>query len=133
MAAKRSPKPKRAANVDRHVGGRLRLRRTVLGISQTTLADRIGISFQQVQKYERGSNRISASRLCQFAQVLDVPVVYFFDGLGGKGLRTATPAESDSHLLRRETLQLVRAYYRIPDPAIRKALYDFVVTAAQNK
>lgn len=133
MAFRKASRPKRAVNVDRHVGNRLRLRRTVLGISQTTIAERVGISFQQVQKYERGVNRISASRLCQFARVLDVPVVYFFDGLNGKGLRASPPSEADSDLLRRETLQLVRAYYRITSPAVRQALYKFVLAAGHEK
>lgn len=132
MALRKSLRPKRAVNVDRHVGNRLRLRRTVLGISQTTLAERVGISFQQVQKYERGVNRISASRLCQFARVLDVPVVYFFEGLNGKGSRSSA-SDTDSRLLRRETLQLVRAYYRITDPAVRQALYEFVLAVGHGK
>lgn len=69
--------------IDIHVGGRIKLRRQLLGLSQTTLAEALGLTFQQVQKYERGTNRVSASKLFTIAEILDVPVAFFFDGLGG--------------------------------------------------
>ena len=104
--------------VDVHVGGRVRLRRTLLGMSQEKLGEALELTFQQIQKYERGTNRISASRLYQLCHVLDVPIEYFFEELeGGK------PAPSpDNVMVKRETLELVRAYYRIRDPKVSKAL-----------
>ncbi len=120
--------------VDVHVGARLRVRRTLLGMSQTTLGDAIGLTFQQVQKYERGSNRISASRLFALTRVLDVPIEYFFDdmpaaveacspGRGG-GKAKKPPSYEPDPMAKRETLELVRAYYKIRDPQIRKRLYE---------
>lgn len=112
--------------VDVHVGKRLRQRRTLLGMSQEKLAQAFGVSFQQVQKYERGANRISASRLYLLTKILDVPVTYFFEGLP-----TVTPTQADTEaadtpdrMTSRETLELVRAYYRISDPVVRKRLVD---------
>ncbi|MCK5273962.1 MAG: helix-turn-helix transcriptional regulator, partial [Alphaproteobacteria bacterium] len=108
--------------VDILVGIRVRLRRTLLGLSQEKLAEAIGLTFQQIQKYERGANRISASRMYALARVLDVPVAFFFEdmppeisGKGGKpvpGLAEKYQAEfSHDPLAKRETLELVRAYY----------------------
>jgi len=117
--------------VDVHVGGRIRLRRTLLGMSQGMLAESVGLTFQQVQKYERGTNRVSASRLHEFSHVLDVPVSFFFDdmppGVGqAGGAPSVAPAPSEGDVLaRRETLELVRAYYRIADPGVRKRLFEF--------
>ena len=105
--------------VDGHVGGRVRLRRTLLGMSQTRLAGALGLTFQQVQKNERGFNRIGSSRLYQLCHILDVPVGYFFEGL-----EEGTPAWSpDDVMVKRETMELVRAYYRIRDPKVRAALH----------
>ncbi len=112
--AKDGPHP-----IDVHVGSRVRLRRTLLGMSQTQLGERLGLTFQQIQKYEWGRNRISASRLYQLTHILDVPALYFFDGLD-EGAKAWSP---DDILLKRETLELVRAYYRIDDPAARKRLF----------
>ncbi len=125
--------------VDVHVGARLRVRRTLLGMSQTTLGDAIGLTFQQVQKYERGSNRISASRLFALTRVLDVPIEYFFDdmpaaveacspGRGG-GKAKKPPSYEPNPMAKRETLELVRAYYKITDPQIRKRLYELTMAA----
>lgn len=113
--------------VDVHVGQRVRLRRTLLGISQETLGACLDISFQQVQKYEKGRNRISASRLHQLGEVLDVPISYFFDDLQGEPART----RPDDPMCRRETLELVRAYYAIPDPRIRKRFYELTRAVGQ--
>jgi transcriptional regulator with XRE-family HTH domain len=127
--------------VDTHVGARMRQRRTLLGMSQTKLGDAVGLTFQQIQKYERGSNRVSSSRLFEFAKVLDVPVAYFFDempanalsgrpmsGRGRKGFGEAgTPFEQDKDpLIKRETLELVRAYYKIREARVRKRIYEMV-------
>ncbi len=125
--------------IDIHVGSRVRLRRTLLGLSQEKLADAIGLTFQQVQKYERGANRIGASRLYELSRVLDVPVSFFFDdmtadvggrgGHGGMSEIPQAPFEADA-LAKRETLELVRAYYRITDPHVRKKVADLVKTMA---
>ena len=131
--------------VDVHVGARLRVRRTLLGMNQTTLGEAIGLTFQQVQKYERGANRISASRLFNLSRILDVPVQFFFDDMpnavsasspaqgGGKAKK---PQSYEPDLIhKRETLELVRAYYKIIDPEIRKRLYGLAKTlgAAASK
>ena len=123
--------------IDIHVGSRVRLRRTLLGMSQEKLADAVGLTFQQIQKYERGTNRIGSSRLYQFAQVLDVPVSFFFDGMpsetagGGpsSGETDVEPFEQDQ-FTRRETLELVRAYYRINDNRVRTKLFELVKAVA---
>ncbi len=122
--------------VDVHVGARLRVRRTLLGMSQTTLGDAIGLTFQQVQKYERGTNRISASRLFDLSRVLDVPIEYFFGdmpvevagGLAGKKRSKAKkpPSYEPDPMAKRETLELVRAYYKIEDVDVRNRLREMV-------
>ncbi len=133
---------KSASPVDRHVGARVRMQRMLLGMSQTDLGQRAGgITFQQIQKYERGSNRIGSSRLYEFAKVLDVPVSYFFDempsnalsgqqmsGRGRKGFGEAgTPFEQEKDpLIKRETLELVRAYYKIREGRVRKRIFEMV-------
>jgi len=120
--------------VDVHVGARVRVRRTLLGMNQTKLGDAIGVSFQQVQKYENGANRISASRLFGLSRMFDVPIEYFFDdmptavaasspALGGGGAKEP-PSYEPSPMAKRETLKLVHAYYKIRDPQIRKRLYE---------
>lgn len=121
--------------VDIHVGSRVRLRRTLLGLSQEKLGEAVGLTFQQIQKYERGANRIGASRLFEFSRILDVPVSFFFDDMsdrvaGADGAAAAGMADQaqaslePDPLTRRETLELVRAYYRISDPQIRKRLFE---------
>ena len=127
--------------VDVHVGQRMRQRRTLLAMSQTKLGDAVGLTFQQIQKYERGSNRMGSSRLFEFAKVLDVPVSYFFDempsnalsgrpmsGRGRKGFGEAgTPFEQEKDpLVKRETLELVRAYYKIREGRVRKRIFEMV-------
>jgi transcriptional regulator with XRE-family HTH domain len=119
--------------VDVHVGSRVRLRRTMVGMSQEKLGDAIGLTFQQVQKYERGTNRMGASRLYQVSCVLDVPVEFFFEGFtlsetAGVGETAslsegpATPYEAPE--LKRESIELVRIYQSIDDAAIRRRLFD---------
>ena len=116
------PKP-----VDIHVGTRIRRRRVLLGLSQEKLAQAIGLTFQQLQKYERGHNRISASRLYELAQLFDVPASYFYEGMeAGKG----APSH-DETLTTRETLELVKAYYKITDPAVRDSIRRLVQAAAK--
>lgn len=113
--------------VDTHVGKQVRHRRWLLGISQQKLAEQVGIKFQQIQKYETGANRISSSRLWDIAAVLDVPVHFFFEGLEGaaNGI-SSTPADL---LANKEALQLVRAYYGIPE-AHRKQLFELAKVLA---
>src|SRR5713101_5263694 len=117
--------------IDVHVGARVRLRRTLLGMSQEKLGDAIGLTFQQVQKYERGANRVGASRLYDLSRVLGVPVSFFFDDLAPAsdaephvGLAEAPERYQADPMLKRETLELVRAYYKIADPHIRRRLFD---------
>lgn len=120
--------------IDIHVGQRLRLRRTLLGLSQETLGEAVGITFQQLQKYERGANRISASRLFNLSQVLGVPVTFFFDDLPAPEATLVPDEPSETQefesMARRETLELVRAYYRIPDESIRRRTFELVKTLA---
>ncbi len=122
--------------IDVHVGGRVKLRRTLLGMSQEKLGEAIGLTFQQIQKYERGSNRIGASRLFDLSRVLDVPVGFFFDDMSEdvaaaspgqvRGKSDVEPLNEPSPMARRETLELVRAYYKIQDPQVRKRLFEMV-------
>jgi len=126
--------------VDVHVGSRVRLRRTLLGMSQEKLGESIGLTFQQVQKYERGSNRIGASRLYDLARVLDVPVGFFFEEMPSEtqqsspaqaqGLQEEGDAYEPDPMAKRETLELVRAYYRIEDPTVRKRLFELTKALA---
>lgn len=144
-AAASGPNP-----VDVHVGKRLRLRRTLLGMSQEKLGEAIGLTFQQVQKYERGANRIGSSRLYDLSRALGVSVAYFFEEMSDsvaaqspaqvRGLaEDRIPFEYDGlrdqdPMTRRETLELVRAYYRIADPQVRKRLFEMIkaLSAAQT-
>ena len=115
--------------VDAHVGTRVRQRRTLLGMSQEKLADALGLTFQQVQKYERGANRIGAGRLYELSRALDVPVTYFFDELSAEargGMAEETSAYEGDPMSRRETLILVRAYYGIAEPPVRRRLLDLM-------
>ena len=123
--------------VDIHVGSRVRLRRTLLGMSQEKLADALGLTFQQVQKYERGANRIGASRLHQLSRILDVPVAFFFEEMASAqrprpqpGMNEEQASFSRDPMTRRETLELVRAYYRIPDEKVRKRIFELVKAVA---
>jgi transcriptional regulator with XRE-family HTH domain len=127
--------------IDVHVGQRVRQRRTLLGMSQERLGRALGLTFQQVQKYERGANRVGASRLFEMACILDVPVSYFFEdidsGVAARGRahasgvaeETETPYEIDP-MSKRETLELVRAYYRIGDPKVRRRLFEMTKALA---
>jgi len=130
-------KESRPSPIDVHVGSRIRLRRTLLGMSQERLGEALGLTFQQVQKYERGVNRVGASRLFDLARVLDVPISFFFDDLSDAnslatsgrravGFEQSQDGFTDETLNRRETLELVRAYYRISDPAVRKRVFDLI-------
>lgn len=129
--------------IDVHVGSRVRLRRTLLGMSQEKLGDAIGLTFQQVQKYERGANRIGSSRLFDLSRVLDVPVSFFFDDMPAEISESAPGSDSElaessaesyaaDPLAKRETLELVRAYYQIEEPSVRKRLFDLAKALANT-
>jgi transcriptional regulator with XRE-family HTH domain len=119
--------------VDAHVGSRVRLRRMLLGMSQERLGESMGLTFQQVQKYEKGVNRIGASRLFQIARILDVPIQFFFEEAPQIDCSAAHGmAEPDSEtfilefLNSREGLELNRAFVKIADPKVRKSVVDLV-------
>ena len=116
---------------DVQVGARVRQRRMQLGMSQEKLGDALGLTFQQVQKYERGTNRVGASRLWDMSRILGVPVSYFYsraeDDEGSAGL---APGGEDP-MTRRETTELVRAYYRISDPAMRRRIFELAKALAR--
>jgi transcriptional regulator with XRE-family HTH domain len=141
VARRRRRKSDKPNPIDVHVGSRVRLRRTLLGMSQEKLGEAIGLTFQQVQKYERGANRIGASRLYDLSRVLDVPVSFFFDDInpevaaavesaGAEGVDGEAGRYEPDPMMRRETLELVRAYYRIADPQIRRRLFDLTKAIA---
>jgi transcriptional regulator with XRE-family HTH domain len=126
--------------IDKHVGYRVRTRRTLLGLNQSQLGEACGITFQQLQKYESGANRISASRLYQISKILDVPVSDFYEDIPGELGQSAPPetpptgdeAEPDT-MHKRETLELVRAYYRIENADLRGRLRNTIRAIAGEK
>ena len=121
--------------VDVHVGGRVRLRRTVLGLSQEKLGAALGLTFQQVQKYERGTNRIGASRLFELSRVLDVPVGFFFEEYAGRrdgGLSEAPPPRYEAASMQRDSLELIGIYQRIVDPEMRRQFLDLAKAIANT-
>lgn len=126
--------------IDAHVGGRVRLRRMLIGMSQERLGELLGLTFQQVQKYEKGANRIGAGRLFQMSQILGVPVQFFFDDLAGlpegsgPGFaenESAAPFVMD-YVTSPEGLQLNRYFYRISDPKVRRRIVELVKELAGN-
>ena len=138
MAATR---PKEPNPTDKHVGGRIRMRRIMLGMSQTDLGNAVAVTFQQVQKYEKGTNRVSASRMQQFAKILDVPVSFFFDGapaanvvgakLSGNGAAT-TLAYVHDFLTSRDGQNIIKAFSRIADRELRRRVAALVVQIAEG-
>ena len=125
--------------VDVHVGSRLWMRRTLLGLSQQKLGERLSLTFQQIQKYERGANRIGASRLFELSRILDVKPAYFFEEMPEAGTNAVAglgePPDEFEHdfLGKRETLELVRAYYKIDNLEIRKRLFDVIKALAAEE
>ena len=122
--------------IDVHVGSRLLMGRVLLGLNQTELGEAIGVTFQQLQKYEKGTNRISASRLFDLSHVLDVPFSFFFDDVPakvtkGSGAELSQSAEVE-FISKRETLELVKAYTRIADPTMRRVLLDLITAIGQG-
>ena len=148
-SAERSVYENRPSAIDVHVGSRIRLRRILLGMTQDSLASALGLTFQQIQKYERGANRVGASRLFDISRVLGVPISYFFDdmpdglseipvsGPRGRRYHLAERQEAftgiDEQLTSREAMELVRAYYRITDPVIRGRMLDLIKSMASAK
>ncbi len=130
--------PKKVPNpIDRHVGSRVRMRRLMVGMSQERLGDALGITFQQIQKYEKGANRIGASRLQHIAKILGVPVEFFFEGApageamaSGGFAETAQPSFVSEFMATSEGVQLTRAFVRIGDAQVRRRLIDLVETLA---
>lgn len=124
---KKSPQP-----VDKHVGSRIRMRRLMLGMSQTTLATALGLTFQQVQKYEKGTNRVSASRLQHIATFLEVPIPFFFEGAShssGTSNRMAdapSPAYVSDFLATSDGLSLTKAFMKIEDAKLRRCIVRLV-------
>ncbi len=136
-SVKKQPSRRGPNAIDIHVGARVRLRRNLLGLTLQTLAKAVGVTYQQLQKYEWGVNRIGASRLFNLGQVLDVPVSFFFEDLSpaaagagkrrARGLSEAPAAAHDFDVLsNRETINLIRAYYRVTDPQLRKRVLDLL-------
>ena len=129
MMAKKAPNP-----IDKHVGSRVRMRRMMLGMSQEKLGNALGLTFQQVQKYEKGTNRIGASRLQQISNTLQVPVSFFFDGAPNvqvgtrvEGMGEApSPAYISDFLATSDGLALTKAFMRIPDSKLRRRIVDLV-------
>jgi transcriptional regulator with XRE-family HTH domain len=126
---KKAPNP-----IDKHVGSRVRMRRMMLGMSQEKLGDALALTFQQVQKYEKGTNRIGASRLQQISHILQVPVAFFFEGAPhlsegafNETLQTApSPSYVSDFLATSDGLSLTKAFMRIPDPKLRRRIVDLV-------
>lgn len=135
--------------IDVHVGDRIRLRRTLLGLSQEKLASLLGLTFQQVQKYERGTNRVGASRLWDIGKVLEVPVEFFYEDMDSNVAKQSPRAFSLPNdrlnfleeeraifdadpMNRRETIELVKAYYKIPNRKAAKHLYDLIILMSKS-
>jgi transcriptional regulator with XRE-family HTH domain len=122
--AKKIPNP-----IDKHVGSRVRMQRLMLGMSQTTLADAIGLTFQQVQKYEKGTNRMGSSRLMQIANVLQVPPTFFFEGAPGQRKASGSapsPAYVSEFLATSDGIALTRAFTRLSSGKLRRSIVNIV-------
>ena len=135
MAKASKHRSRGATQVDAHIGQKIRARRNLLGLSQTELANAAGITFQQIQKYEKGTNRVGASRLQQFSEALGVPPSYFFDGAPTVGKKISAPQEGElsegsiiSFLGTREGAALVRAFLAIKEKPIRQNLIEFIAS-----
>ncbi|MCS0494975.1 helix-turn-helix domain-containing protein [Ancylobacter mangrovi] len=131
---KKSPNP-----IDKHVGSRVRMRRMMVGMSQEKLGENLGITFQQIQKYEKGTNRIGASRLQNISNVLGVPVSFFFDGAPTVGAgpagfaEDASPAFVSDFLATSEGIALTRAFLKITDSKVRRRIVDLVEALAGSE
>ena len=119
--------------VDVHVGARIRMRRLLLGMKQETLARHLDLTFQQVQKYETGSNRVTAGRLAALASILAVPISYFFADYADEAALSAAEQQARALWQRPEAIDLVRFYYAIPDPRVREQFLEMVKAVAANQ
>ena len=134
MVRTKSPNP-----IDKHVGTRVRMRRMMLDMSQTALGDALGITFQQVQKYEKGTNRISASRLQRVCDILQVPIPFFFEGLPsapaatGSNERSPATAQYTDFMATRDGLALAKAFMRIGDVQLRRRILHLVEEIVENQ
>lgn len=124
--------------IDVHVGSQVRMRRKLVGMSQEKLGKALGLTFQQIQKYEKGANRIGSSRLYKLSNIFNVPVAYFFDNMPeqtvkqSRDLKNLGPQVFDqAKLTKNETLELVRAYYKITNPKVRKRIFELIKAFAQ--
>jgi transcriptional regulator with XRE-family HTH domain len=130
---KKSPNP-----IDKHVGSRVRMRRMMVGMSQEKLGEKLGITFQQIQKYEKGTNRIGASRLQQIALVLAVPVAFFFEGaptpesMSSSLAEPPSPAYVSDFLATSDGLALTKAFMKVKDPRVRRRIVDLVESIASE-
>ncbi len=127
--------------IDLHVGRRVRMRRMLIGMSQTELAEQLGLTFQQIQKYEKGMNRIGASRIFEIAQVLNVSPAYFFEGLEGETMGQDADVATEEDLVSLEALQAIatrqgielnRAFLKLRHPKIRRLIIDLVDSIAEE-
>ena len=136
MIKRTTKSAKRPNSTDAYVGNKVRIRRKMLGMSQEKLSKQLGISFQQVQKYENGANRIGASRLQAISQVLEMPISYFFpqelDAAGGMGESAQSDYVSD-FMMSSEGIELNRAFAQIEDPKLRRKVIDLVRTMAATE
>ncbi len=124
--------------MDVHVGQRIKVRRSLMGLSQEKLAESVGITFQQIQKYERGTNRVSAGRLFELSKILDVPVNFFFDQFDNNNVASGMADndqdgfQHDDIMTRKETTDLLRAYYSVEDANARKDIMKFIKSMAER-
>jgi len=128
MDTKKSPSP-----IDRHIGARIRARRTLIGMSQEKLGEALGLTFQQVQKYEKGTNRVGSGRLQEIGDILGVQVTYFFDGQEGERKhKDGSPVvqEIEEFLSQKDSIELVSAFNAITDATIRRALINMARASA---
>jgi transcriptional regulator with XRE-family HTH domain len=131
---KKSPNP-----IDKHVGSRVRMRRMMIGMSQEKLGEKLGITFQQIQKYEKGTNRIGASRLQQIALVLSVPVAFFFEGapvpdsMSSGMAEPASPAYVSDFLATSDGLALTKAFMKVKDAKVRRRIVDLLESIAAGE
>lgn len=131
--AERPEKESRASPVDGHVGLRIRLRRTLMGMSQERLGEALGLTFQQVQKYEKGVNRIGAGRLFEVSRILNVPVDFFYEGVAAAGQPESDGAPVMEFVSSGEGLQLALAFMKIKDTKVRKRMLDLVKSLAEEE
>ncbi|MBK67196.1 MAG: transcriptional regulator [Rickettsiales bacterium] len=139
----RKKKTEAVNKIDKHVGQKIRQRRNLLGLTQGDLADYLDIRYQQIQKYERGQNRVAAGTLFQLSKILQIPIKYFFEdfdkdgeampaAFAGLAENEQVPFSGDDPMDKKETMNLVRAYYNIPDEKQRKRVYELIKSLGED-